>query len=146
MEVRLHTRLITNPIPKENMSMFQLGTTPCFSFDLSEEVFDFEDIFQLTFIFKQLDNIYSYKMVEYNSNDWKLENRFEYDETLDTIRFTMTPEDTLQFVPSKLDCPDTLVDFEVVVTLIDDERELVFANREDRIYVLDSLYRNVIEV
>lgn len=142
MNVNINTRLTAPCIPNAHMNMIQIGTTPCFTFDLYKQIIKLKDITQLKFIFKQgAGEIIDFDLYN-NPTTKQMNSHFEYDEILDVIRFTMTSEETLQFEPTNK-C-GLLVDFEIVVIIGD--RQLVFADEDSKIYVLDSLYREAIEI
>jgi len=140
MNVNINTRLTSQCVTLPYMNSIQIGTTPCFTFDLDKKIVDFKDISQLQFIFKQgCDYIKSYNLYDEEGN---IDPHFSYDQLLNIIRFVMTAEETLDFVATYKG--GGLVDFEVVVIVGD--KQIVFADEDSKIFVIDSLYRRVIEV
>ena len=114
------------------------GGTAIFDFDLTEKVYSFEDLYQLTFLFKQNDII------------WKFD-AFKYADNSGVITLTLPSEITNQFSTTGFEECDEydLINFEVAIRLEvgvenPDANDPVLIEPQYLIGVKDSLYSNVL--
>lgn len=157
MGININTSLSLNPQCSHdhqhvhNIVYFKLGTTPSISFNLFDKVYTFEDLKQVTFIFKQNGVIHYYEAIIYaEDGNWELDPHFKHEigEDYESLRFTLSSQETLQFTPSNSNKEDSLIKFEVAIEL-DEEicgEKAVLIENMDNIFVVDSMYKELIEV
>lgn len=129
------------------------GGTAIFDFDLTEKVYSFEDLYQLTFLFKQNDIIWKFDAFKYadNSDEFSMGEYVTVSDDYSVITLTLPPEITNQFSTTGFEECDEydLINFEVAIRLEvgvenPDANDPVLIEPQYLIGVKDSLYSNVL--
>ena len=146
------TTLGLQPAPSNSCPFITIirGGSAELLFDLSEYSYlmtdDTEwdkDIDQITFLFKQMDEIKYYKMFIDETQphtDKNIDKHFRYEADINQISFMLNPNETSEFEPAEADDP---ILFEVAIKANTDtlmKEDSVIIEPQNSILVRDSLY------
>lgn len=129
------------------------GGTAIFDFDLTEKVYSFEDLYQLTFLFKQNDTIWKFDAFNYinGSGEFSMGKYVTVSDDYNVITLTLPSEVTNQFITTGFEDGDEydLINFEVAIKLevgaeTPDANDPVLIEPQYLIGVKDSLYSIVL--
>lgn len=127
------------------------GGTAIFDFDLTEKVYSFEDLYQLTFLFKQNDTIWKFDAFTYIDDEFSMGKYVTVSDDYNVITLTLPPEVTNQFTTTGFEDGDEydLINFEIAIKLeiaveTPDANDPVLIEPQYLIGVKDSLYSTVL--
>lgn len=125
------------------------GATAVFKVSFDTKVYDYEDLYQLTFMFKQGNNIWKYDAFDYESfEDAVIPAQYiQIAEDYSSISLVLPPERTVDFEATGFEEGDeyNLVEYETIVQLEvgegkPDSTDPVIIEKHPAIGVRDSLY------
>ena len=151
----IHTSLdIVPPVKPQPVEVIYLtrGASGYLTFDLFDKVYTFDDLEQLTVLFKQDKTVKVFEMIEYldpeDKKQWKLDPHFGYDEGpgYAYVSFYLSAEETASFEPT---VPGEFVDYEIVVKLdtdrlLDQKVDATIIEKQRPIIIMDSVYGDVV--
>lgn len=151
--LNIHTCLGIAPPPKPiSVICLTRGSSGYLTFNLYDKVYTFDDIAQLTVLFRQENYIKEFKMIEYTDlldrRKWKFDPHFGYEEGpgYAYVTFLLTSEETADF---RATIPGEFVEYEIVVDLDTDRimqqaLDSTIIEKQRPIIVKESIYGDVV--
>ena len=125
------------------------GATAVFKVDLDSKVYDFDDLYQLTFMLKQGDTIWKFDTFDYEdpSGEAVIGEYIQISEDHKEISLVLPPQRTVDFETTGFEDGDeyNLITYETIVQLevgagVPDSSDPVIIEKHPLIGVRDSLY------
>lgn len=146
----VYTKLDVMPKPKAPEVIYIIrGATGNLKFDLLDKAYNFEDINQATFIFKQADTFFTFDLydIDIETQEKTMNEHFkhEFGPEYDFISLLLTVNDTINFKPTA----GFPMQYEVAITLADPEitidQEATIVEEQPAVFIKDSLYGELLD-